>query len=36
MSVLVIPKIAAPLQNLITYPEDHFPYLRDLPLAHPV
>ena len=36
MSVLVIPKIAAPLQNLIPCPGDHFPYLRDLPLAHPV
>ena len=36
MSVLVIPKIAAPLQNLIPCPGDHFPYLRDLPLAYPV
>ena len=36
MSVLVIPKIAAPLQNLIPSPGDCYPYLRGLPLAHPV
>ncbi|XP_065896277.1 uncharacterized protein [Dysidea avara] len=36
ISVLVIPKIAAPLQNLILSPGDSYPYLRGLHLAHPV
>ena len=36
MSVLVILKIAALLQNLIPSAGDRYPYLRGLPLAHPV
>ena len=36
ISVLVVPKIAAPLQNLVPTPGDKYPYLRGLPLAHPV
>jgi len=34
--VLIIPKIAAPLQNLVPIPDNHFPHLQGLPLAHPV
>ena len=36
ISVLVVPKIAAPFQNLVPVPGDKYPYLRNLPLAHPV
>ena len=32
--VLVVPKIAAPLQNLIPDPGERYPYLRGLPLAN--
>ena len=36
ISALVIPKIAAPLQNLIPDPGECYPYLRGLPLPNPV
>ena len=36
VSALVVPKIAAPLQNLVPTPGDKYPYLQGLPLAHPV
>ena len=36
ISVFVVPKIAAPLQNLIPDPADSYPHLHGLPLAHPV
>jgi len=36
ISVLVVPKIAAPLQNLIPDPGDSYPHLHCLSLAHPV
>ena len=36
LSVLIVPKIAAPLQNLVPIPDNHFPHLQGLPLAHPV
>ena len=36
ISVLVVPKIAAPFQNLVPVPGDKYLYLRNLPLAHPV
>ena len=36
ISALVIPKIAAPLQNLIPDPGERYPYLCGLPLANPV
>ena len=36
ISVLVVPKIAAPLQNLIPDQGDSYPHLHGLPLAHPV
>ena len=36
ISVVVVLKIAAPLQNLVPTPGDKYPYLRGLPLAHPV
>ena len=36
ISVLIIPKIAAPLQNLIPDPKERYPYLCGLPLANPV
>lgn len=36
ISVHIVPKIAAPLQNLIPDPGKRFSHLRDLPLAHSV
>ena len=36
ISVLVVPKIAAPLQNAIPLPGDQYPYLHGLQLVHPV
>ena len=36
ISVLIVPKIAAPLQNLIPDPGERYPYLRGLPLANPL
>ena len=36
ISVLIVPKIAAPLQNLVPIPGNHYPHLHGLPLAHPV
>ena len=36
ISALIVPKIAAPLQNLIPDPGERYPYLRGLPLANPV
>ena len=36
ISILVIPKIASPLQNGIPLPGDQYPYLNGLKLAHPV
>ena len=36
LSVLIVPKIAAPLQNLVPIPDNHFPHLQGLPLTHPV
>ena len=36
ISVLVVSKIAAPLQNAIPLPGDQYPYLHGLQLVHPV
>ena len=36
VSVLVVPKIATPLQNAVPLPENQYPYLHGLQLAHPV
>ena len=36
ISVLVVPKIAAPLQNAMPLPGDQYPYLHGLKLTHPV
>ena len=36
ISVLVIPKLAVPLQNSVQMEVNKIPYLKDLQLAHPV
>jgi len=36
ISVLIVPKIAATLQNVISLPGNQYPYPRGLQLAHPV
>ena len=36
ISLLVVPKITAPLQNLVATSGDKYPYLCDLPLAQPL
>ena len=36
LSVLIVTKIAAPLQNVVLIPGNLFPHLQGLPLAHPV
>ena len=36
VSALVVPKIAASLQNLVPTPGDKYPHLHGLPLTHPV
>ena len=36
VSVLVVPKIAAPLQNAVPLPGNQYPHLHGLQLAHPV
>ena len=36
ISVMVVPKIAAPIQNLVPTRGDRYLYLHGLPLAHPV
>ena len=34
ISVRIVPKITAPLQNLVSIPGNHYPHLHGLPLAH--
>ena len=36
ISVLIVPKLAAPIRNSVRTHLDKLPYLRGLPLAHPV
>ena len=36
MTVLVVPHIATPLQNTVTFNVVHLPHLQNLPLAHPL
>ena len=36
ISVLIVPKLAAPIRNSIRAHLDNLPYLQELPLAHPV
>ena len=35
LTVLVVPRIATPLQNTVTFNVAHLPHLQNLPLAHP-
>ncbi|XP_065900135.1 uncharacterized protein [Dysidea avara] len=36
LTVLVVPRIATPLQNTVTFNVAHLPHLHNLPLAHPL
>ena len=36
LSVLIVPTIAAPIQSIVASDIPQLPYLRDIPLAHPV
>ena len=36
VSVLIVPKLAAPIRNSVHAHVDKLPYLQGLPLAHPV
>ena len=36
LSVLVVPRIATPLQNIMSISMTHLPHLQNLQLAHPL